>query len=266
MKKANLKRALRIFSVVSLVLTAVFIFTQSAWAQNSFPTLSMPNISINGQQPSEKQTISTTLLLLGGMSMLSLAPYILAMCTAFIRVVMTLSFLRSAMGTQQVPPTQVLMGLALFLTMFIMAPVGEDINKNAVQPYLSGKIEQSEFFAKAYKPIQSFMLFQTREKDLMLFMDIAKMKNIKKKDDIPFYIILPSYVLSEIKTSFQIGFLIYIPFLVIDMVVASVLMSMGMFMLSPMSISLPFKLLLFVMIDGWHLIIKGVVQSFNQPR
>lgn len=240
--------------------------TNGAWAQNSFPQINMPNISINGQQASEKQNFSTMLLLLGGMSLLSLAPYILAMCTAFIRIVMTLSFLRSAMGTQQVPPTQVLMGLALFLTMFVMAPVGERINNNAIQPYLAGKIPQHEAFAKAYKPIQEFMLFQTREKDLMLFMDIGKVKGIEKKEDIPFYIILPSYVLSEIKTSFQIGFLLYVPFLVIDMVVASVLMSMGMFMLSPMSISLPFKLLLFVMIDGWHLIIKGVVESFNYPR
>lgn len=237
-----------------------------AWAQNPFPQINMPDISINGKEASEKQNFSTMLLLLGGLSLLSLAPYILAMCTAFIRIVITISFLRSAMGTQQVPPTQVLMGLALFLTMFVMAPVGERINNNAIQPYLAGQIPQQEFFAKAYKPIQEFMLYQTREKDLMLFMDIGRVKDIKKKEDIPFYILLPSFVLSEIKTSFQIGFLLYVPFLVIDMVVASVLMSMGMFMLSPMSISLPFKLLLFVMIDGWHLIIKGVVESFNYPK
>jgi flagellar biosynthetic protein FliP len=187
------------------------------------------------------------------------------MCTAFIRITITLSFLRTAMGTQQVPPTQVLMGLALFLTMFVMAPVGEKINNEALQPYMAGKIPQAEFFAKAYSPIQDFMLYQTRDKDLLLFSDIARVK-VKTRKEIPFYVLLPSYVLSEIKTSFEIGFLLYIPFLVIDMVVASVLMSMGMFMLSPMSISLPFKLLLFVMIDGWQLVIRGVVESFNTPR
>ena len=265
-----LKLKLRPLLKVGLILLAVgftlWLVAEAASAQNAFPQLNMPNISINGQKASEKQTFSTTLLLLGGLSILSLAPYILAMCTAFIRITMTLSFLRSAMGTQQVPPTQVLMGLALFLTMFVMAPVGESINKDALQPYLAGKIPQHQFFAKAYKPIQEFMLYQTREKDIQLFFDIGRVKNIKKREDIPFYILLPSYVLSEIKTSFQIGFLIYVPFLIIDMVVASVLMSMGMFMLLPMSISLPFKLLLFVLIDGWHLIIKGVVESFNYPR
>lgn len=266
MKNFKFKRVLPICIVLILTLVAVLFVTKSAWAQNQFPQINLPDITINGKQPDEKKNFSTMLLLLGGLSMLSLAPYILAMCTAFIRVMMTLSFLRSAMGTQQVPPTQVLMGLALFLTMFVMAPTFEKVNNNAIQPYLSGKIEQSDFFVEAYKPIQQFMLFNTREKDLMLFMDIGKVKGIKEKNQIPFYIILPSYVLSEIKTSFQIGFLLYVPFLVIDMVVASVLMSMGMFMLSPMSISLPFKLLLFVLIDGWHLIIKGVVESFNYPK
>ena len=266
MTKQKIKRILPWCIAIALTLGVILFFTQSAWAQNQFPQINLPDISINGKQPDEKKNFSTMLLLLGGLSMLSLAPYILAMCTAFIRVMMTLSFLRSAMGTQQVPPTQVLMGLALFLTMFVMAPTGEKINNEAIQPYLAGKIEQSEFFSKAYTPIQQFMLFNTREKDLMLFMDIGKVKGIKDKNQIPFYIILPAYVLSEIKTSFQIGFLLYVPFLVIDMVVASVLMSMGMFMLSPMSISLPFKLLLFVLIDGWHLIIKGVVESFNYPK
>lgn len=262
----NFKHILKICLPILLLGLCIWIVSEPTCAQNSFPQINMPNISINGVKANEKQTFSTTLLLMGGLSLLSLAPYILAMCTAFIRIVSTLSFLRSAMGTQQVPPTQVLMGLALFLTMFVMAPVGQSINKNALQPYFAGKISQSQCFAKAYKPIQEFMLYQTREKDIQLFFDIGRVKNIKKKEDIPFYILLPSFVLSEIKTSFQIGFLLYVPFLVIDMVVASVLMSMGMFMLSPMSISLPFKLLLFVLIDGWHIIIKGVVESFNYPR
>ena len=257
--------ATRLGALALQTLGAALLCSQETWAQNPFPQLNMPNISINGKEAGEQQTFSTFLLLLGGLTMLSLAPYILAMCTAFIRITITLSFLRTAMGTQQVPPTQVLMGLALFLTMFVMAPVGEKINNEALQPYLAGKIPQAEFFAKAYSPIQDFMLYQTRDKDLLLFSDIARVK-VKTRKEIPFYVLLPSYVLSEIKTSFEIGFLLYIPFLVIDMVVASVLMSMGMFMLSPMSISLPFKLLLFVMIDGWQLVIRGVVESFNTPR
>lgn len=259
------KTATRFAAVAMLGLGAVWLCSPGAWAQNPFPQISMPDITVNGKQMGEQQEFSTWLLLLGGLSVLSLAPYILAMCTAFIRIVCTLSFLRTAMGTQQVPPTQVLMGLALFLTMFVMAPVGHKINDNALQPYLEGKIKQPEFFAKAYEPIQDFMLYQTRDKDLLLFADISRTQ-VKTRKLVPFYVLLPSYVLSEIKTSFEIGFLLYIPFLVIDMVVASVLMSMGMFMLSPMSISLPFKLLLFVMIDGWHLIIKGVVESFNTPK
>ena len=265
MTRPSWKPVLWIGAVAFLALGAVWLTSHGAWAQNEFPKIEMPDITINGKQAGEKQNFSTFLLLLGGLSVLSLAPYILAMCTAFIRIVCTLSFLRTAMGTQQVPPTQVLMGLALFLTMFVMAPVGEKINGQALQPYLKGDTPQSEFFAKAYAPIQDFMLFQTRDKDLLLFSDIARVK-VKTRKEIPFYVLLPSYVLSEIKTSFEIGFLLYIPFLVIDMVVASVLMSMGMFMLSPMSIALPFKLLLFVMIDGWHLIIKGVVESFNTPK
>ena len=269
MRNLKLRRVLPWCAAIFLTLGIALFLTQDAWAQNQFPQINLPDITINGKQPDEKKNFSTMLLLLGGLSMLSLAPYILAMCTAFIRIMMTLSFLRSAMGTQQVPPTQVLMGLALFLTMFVMAPTAEKINKQAIQPYLSGKIQQQEFFSRAYTPIRDFMLFNTRDKDLMLFIDIGKIKRETFKKDpkkLPFYIILPAYVLSEIKTSFQIGFLLYVPFLVIDMVVASVLMSMGMFMLSPMSISLPFKLLLFVMIDGWHLIIKGVVESFNYPK
>ena len=262
----RLKRILTICLPLIVLGVLFWFFSSAAEAQNAFPQLNMPNISIDGKTANKKQTFSTTLLLLGGLSMLSLAPYILAMCTAFIRIVMTLSFLRSAMGTQQVPPTQVLMGLALFLTMFVMAPVGEKINNNALQPYLSGKIKQADFFERAYKPIQEFMSYNTRDKDIELFLNIGRVKKLKNRKNIPFYILLPSFVLSEIKTSFQIGFLIYVPFLIIDMIVASVLMSMGMFMLSPMSISLPFKLLLFVLIDGWHLIVKGVVESFNMPR
>lgn len=235
-----------------------------ALAQQEIPPIELPSITINGAPQAEKAEISTFLQVMFFMSILSLAPYILVMSTAFIRIVITLSFLRTALGTQQVPPTQVLMGLALFLTMFVMAPVGIKANETAIQPYLAGNIKQAEFVTKLLAPSREFMLRQTRGPDIELFLELSHVKvKPKTPEDIPLYVVLPSFVLSEIKTAFQIGFLLYLPFLVIDMIVSSVLMSMGMFMLSPMTISLPFKLLMFVLIDGWELVIKGVVKSFN---
>ncbi len=233
-------------------------------AQQEIPPIELPSITINGAPQAEKAEVSTFLQVMFFMTILSLAPYIMVMSTAFIRIVITLSFLRTALGTQQVPPTQVLMGLALFLTMFVMAPVGIKCNQTAIQPYLKGDIKQAEFVKKLLAPPRDFMLRQTRGPDIDLFCELSHLKTRPKvADDIPLYVLLPSFVLSEIKTAFQIGFLLYLPFLVIDMIVSSVLMSMGMFMLSPMTISLPFKLLMFVMIDGWELVIKGVVKSFN---
>lgn len=238
-----------------------------ALAQAPIPNIQMPSITVNGAPTEGKAKMSTYLQLMFFLTVLTLAPYILVMSTAFIRIVITLSFLRTALGTQQVPPTQVLMGLALFLTMFVMAPVGQKMNNTAIQPYLNGTIEdQTEFLTKLLEPPRAFMLAQTRETDILLFLELARIKNKPKTvEEIPLYVILPSFVLSEIKTAFQIGFLLYLPFLVIDMIVSSVLMSMGMFMLSPMTISLPFKLLMFVLIDGWEIVIKGVVKSFNVP-
>ncbi|MBT9583612.1 flagellar type III secretion system pore protein FliP [bacterium] len=252
-----------------LILMALLALGAAAWAQdapkNDFPKFEMPGISINGKEMGERAQVGTMLQVSFALTTLTLAPYILVMCTAFIRVTITMSFLRQALGTQQVPPTQVLMGLGLFITMYVMAPVGSKMNQNAIQPYLAGKIEQPKFVQEFTTPLRNFMLAQTRDKDLQLFVNLGKMKDIKNRNDVPFYALCPAYVLSEIKTSFQIGFLLYIPFLVIDMIVSSVLMAMGMFMLSPMTISLPFKLLMFVMIDGWHLIITGLVNSFNIP-
>lgn len=201
--------------------------------------------------------------ILAALSILTLAPYLLIMMTSFIRVAIVLSFIRSALGTQQVPPTQVLMGLAIFLTFFIMAPVGNKVNSEALQPFMEGKMQTAEFVNKALGPIRDFMFRQVREKDLVLFIKLAQMKKPKTKDDVPIHVIIPAFMISEIKTAFEIGFAIYIPFLVVDMVVSSVLMSMGMFMLSPMTISMPFKLLLFVMVDGWGIIIESLVKSFK---
>lgn len=259
-----MRRWLFVILMALLALGAVSVWAQDGAKENQWPKFEMPGISINGKQMGERSQVGTMLQVSFALTTLTLAPYILVMCTAFIRVTITMSFLRQALGTQQVPPTQVLMGLGLFITMYVMAPVGSKMNQNAIQPYLAGKIEQPKFISEFTLPIRNFMLAQTRDKDLQLFVNLGKMK-IKNRNDVPIYALIPAYVLSEIKTSFQIGFLLYIPFLVIDMIVSSVLMAMGMFMLSPMTISLPFKLLMFVMIDGWHLIITGLVKSFNIP-
>ncbi len=251
-------------TLLLLLLLFITLGGVAVWAQSGLPQLDLPKITIEDGGGDDRAKMSTYLQVMFFLTLLTLAPYILVMTTAFIRVTITLSFLRTALGTQQAPPTQVLMGLALFVTMYIMAPVGMRMQEQAIAPYLNGDIEQSEFFEKVLEPPRQFMLAQTRDKDIQLFLELGNLDSTTmNRDDAPIQALLPAFVLSEIKTAFQIGFLIYLPFLVIDMIVASVLMSMGMFMLSPMTISLPFKLLLFVMIDGWHLVINGVVQSFN---
>lgn len=250
-----------------LLLGLVLLMSSVALAQQQIPSIELPSITINGAPQAKKAQVSTYLQLMFFLTILSLAPYILVMSTAFTRIVITLSFLRTALGTQQMPPTQVLMGLALFLTMFVMAPVGIEANETAIQPYLAGKIEQGEFVTKLLAPSRKFMLQQTRKTDIDMFLEVSRTKSKPKTaQEIPLYVLLPAFILSEIKTAFQIGFLLYLPFLVIDMIVSSVLMSMGMFMLSPMTISLPFKLLMFVMIDGWELVIKGLLSSFNMEN
>nr|WP_312984504.1 flagellar type III secretion system pore protein FliP [Clostridioides sp.] len=197
------------------------------------------------------------------MTILMFLPSLIFMMTCFVRLVISLSFLKSALGASQAIPSQVLAGLAIVLTIFIMRPVIDDINKNAIQPYIKEEITLEVALNKAEKPIRKFMLNQTRQKDLELFVEQADLKDKKlTRDNIPLSVVLPAFVTSELKTAFQIGFLIYIPFLIIDLVVASVLMSMGMFMLPPAMVSLPFKLLLFVMVDGWNLVIKSLIMGF----
>ena len=197
------------------------------------------------------------------MTVLSLAPAILIMLTSFTRIVIVLSLLRRALGTNQMPPNQVVIGLALFLTFFIMAPVWQRINQEALQPYLAEKIDHQQAFSNAAQPLKEFMLKQTREKDLALFVDIAEVGRPRTVADIPTKVLIPSFIISEVKTAFQIGLLLYVPFLIIDMVVASVLLSMGMMMLPPIMISLPFKLMLFVLVDGWHMLAGSMVNSFG---
>ena len=260
------------WKIVSIILLVVvlsgvilLLSAKPVAAQNPAPNITLPDIKIGTKDVKEGEELSVLMYLAFAMTILSLAPYILVLATAFIRTTIVLSFIRTALGTQQVPPTQVLMGLALFITFYIMAPVGEKVHKTAIVPLMKKQIKINEFAKRAIIPIRDFLLRQTRDKDLKLFIRLSRKKttDYKTRKDVPIYVILPAYVLSEIKTAFQIGFVIYLPFLVIDMVVASVLMSMGMFMLSPMQISMPFKLLMFVMIDGWGLIIENLVKSFK---
>ncbi len=196
------------------------------------------------------------------LTVLSLAPAILIMLTSFTRIVMVLSLLRQAMGTNQLPPNQVVIGLALFLTFFVMMPVWQSVNQGAIQPYLASQIDQGQALDKALAPIRAFMFRQTKEKDLALFIDIAKVERPRAPADVPTTVLIPAFIISEVKTAFQIGLLLYVPFLIVDMVVASVLLSMGMMMLPPVMISLPFKLMLFVLADGWYLIIGSLIKSF----
>ncbi|MFC7331813.1 flagellar type III secretion system pore protein FliP [Rhodocista pekingensis] len=197
------------------------------------------------------------------LTVLSLAPSILIMMTCFVRIVIVLSFLRSAMGTQQVPPNQVLVSLALFLTFFIMAPVMQESYANGIRPLINEDIDELTAFNRAVEPFHGFMMKHVRERDLQLFLDIAKTGPVAAPKDVPLQVVIPAFMLSELKRAFEIGFLVFVPFLVIDMVVASVLMSMGMMMLPPTLIALPFKVIFFVLVDGWYLIVGSLVQSFG---
>lgn len=221
-----------------------------------------PSITLELGQGGPKQT-AVVLQILALLTVLSLAPAMFIMVTSFTRMVIVLSFLRQALGTQQVPPNQVLISLALFLTMFVMAPVGEAVYKDAVQPLLAGQIGYDEAWNKGIQPIRAFMLKQMRDKDLELFLELSHSPKPAQVEQVPTHVIIPAFILSELRISFQIGFLIYIPFLIVDMVVASVLMSMGMMLLPPVMISLPFKLILFVLADGWYLVVGSMVKSFQ---
>ncbi len=210
----------------------------------------------------EGQSYSLSIQILVLMTLLTLLPAAILSMSAFVRVIIVLSILRQALGTAQTPPNQVLLGVALFLTFFVMAPVIDDINQHAVQPFVEEQINAEQALEQGIQPLRTFMLNQTRDSDLQLFAGIAGHTDIATPDDVPLSIVIPSFMVSELKTAFQIGFLVFIPFLVIDLVVSSVLMSMGMMMLSPMLISLPFKIMLFVMVDGWALILGTLASSF----
>lgn len=223
--------------------------------------LANPLDIIFGTEGDPTATVDTVKLLVI-MTVLSLAPSFLILTTSFTRIVVVLSFLRNAMGTQQSPPNQLIIGLALFLTFFIMQPIYSEVMETAVTPYLEDQISQEEAFDLAAEPLKEFMLNETREKDLALFLRASGSDNVAEPMDLPLTVVIPAFAISELRLAFSIGFIVFIPFLVIDMVVASILMSMGMFMLPPVMISLPFKILLFVLVDGWYLIVESLLNSF----
>ena len=229
-------------------------------AQEVSPDPSLFEINLGGAG-SPKLSMAIQILIL--LTILSLAPALFIMVTCFIRVIVVLSFLRHALGIQQSPPNQVIISLALFLTIFIMKPVWDKVNSEALQPYLNETITQSEALDRVTVPVRKFMLNQVREKDLSLFVNIAKLPALEDPSEIPTHVVIPAFMISELRTAFQIGFLIYLPFLIVDLVVASILMSVGMMMLPPVMISLPFKLILFVLSDGWYLIVGSLVRSFG---
>jgi len=239
------------------ILTMLFLLLPSILYAQGLPT-----ISLGITQAENPEQVSTALQIVLLLTILSVAPAILLMTTGFVRIVVVLSFVRQAMGTQQMPPNQVVIGLALFLTFFVMSPVFEKVNEQALQPYLTNQITQQQALDLAVQPMREFMFSQTSEKELELLIEISGGKMPDTKDDVSTMALIPAFMLSELKRAFQIGFMIFIPFLVIDMLVASVLMAMGMMMLPPVIISLPFKLLLFVLVDGWPLVVGNLVKSF----
>lgn len=255
------KKYSRLALILVLSILAALIVSTIVQAEPAKLPIPNINISVDGKEAKAQDYVSNIKLLII-LSVLTLLPSIIIMMTSFVRIIVVLGFTRSALGSQQAPPNQVLIALAIFLTIFIMAPVYGKVNDTAIKPYLNNEINQSQAIEAGSKPIREFMLKQTRQKDLKLFLEAANINDVDK-DTVPLYIVIPSFLISELKTAFIMGFLIYIPFLIIDLVVSSVLMSMGMFMLPPVMISLPFKLLLFVMVDGWNLLVKSLIMGFK---
>ncbi len=241
------KRKIRLKKLISLIIAALIL------------TLTVSAEEAGADQPFIAQSMELLLLI----TALSLAPSIIIMMTSFTRISIVLSFVRNGLGLQQTPPNQVLIGLALFLTLFIMSPVISQVNNDAVKPYTQGEITQEQAFSSAMKPIRKFMLKQTNRQEMKLFLKLSNQETVEEYDDIPNEALIPAFILSELKKAFIMGFMILIPFLIIDMIVASTLMSMGMIMVPPVMISLPFKLILFVVVDGWNLVVKTLVTSFT---
>jgi len=245
--------------LVLLIILLILHTSSAAFAQAGI-SISDEGISITSSD--DPQEVSTSIKLLLILTILTLLPSILIMMTSFVRIIIVLSFLRNSMGTQQIPPNQVIIGLALFLTFFIMSPVINDINQNALKPYTENQITLEEAIDRSENSIKDFMLKHTRDKDLALFAGLAQIDPPEDLMDLPLTVVVPSFMISELNTAFRMGFMLYIPFIVIDMVVASTLMAMGMMMLPPVMISTPFKILLFLLVDGWNLLTENIVKSF----
>lgn len=258
MRMFSFLRSRRFFIIAGLLALAVLL-TGCA----GDPNLSAPGVTLSIESPGEPQQVTSGVRLLVLLTVLSLAPAILILATSFTRIVIVLSILRSAIGTPSIPPNQVIIGLALLLTFFIMSPVYNQIDQQAVQPYLAGEIDQETALEAAIEPVRQFMFKQTREKDIQLFLELNRQPQPDSLDDIETVALFPAFVISELRTAFTMGFVLYIPFLIIDLVVSSILLSMGMMMLPPSLISLPFKLLLFVMVDGWYLVVNSMIVSFT---
>tara|TARA_Y100000588_G_scaffold379618_4_gene462105 strand:- start:8443 stop:9195 length:753 start_codon:yes stop_codon:yes gene_type:complete len=247
----------RLILMLFLGIVALLVQAGEAMAQG------LPRISLEVGEASTAEDVSVTIEILFLLTILTLAPAILIMLTSFTRIVVVLSFLRMAIGTQQIPPTQLIVGLSLFLTMFVMGPTWERVYDDAIVPYTEEQIDHEAALDLAMKPIRRFMLNNTREKDLALFTKLSRSPRPANVDELSNRVLIPSFVISELKTAFQISFVLFIPFIIIDMVVSSTLLSMGMMMLPPVTVSLPFKILLFVLVDGWHLIVQSIVTSFQ---
>jgi flagellar biosynthetic protein FliP len=243
------------------IISFFFINATNLFAQGQ--TIPFPKIGIDVGAASTPEDVSTTLQILLLMTILSLAPSILIMTTSYLRLIIVFHFLKTALGTQSMPPSQLLAGIALFVTFFVMAPTFSKINDEALQPLMNGQMKIEEALDKGVEPLRIFMLQNVRDEDIALFIDMAKIELPETKADVPTYILLPAFAISELRAGFIIGFFIFIPFIMVDMIIASILLSMGMMMIPPMMISLPFKILLFILIDGWGLIIGSVIRSFG---
>ena len=249
-----MKKSLGLFFVFATILFG------SAWAQAQ---VTLPSVNLGFKTTQNPTEVVSAIKIVLVLTVLTLAPAILIMMTSFTRLIIVFSFLRQAMGVQQMPPNQILVGLALFITFFVMGPAFTEMNQKGVQPYLSNQISQEQAIEATLAPLRKFMLKQTRPADLGLFVRMSKMEMPKTLADVPTMVLVPAFIVSELKTAFQIGFIIFLPFLIIDMVAASVLMAMGMMMLPPIVISLPLKIMLFVLVDGWALLVGSMVNSFG---
>ncbi len=249
--------------LIMAVVLGVVLCGSALFAQQGGVRMPIPRVAFDIREATQPRDVALSLQILFLLSILALAPSIIIMMTAFTRVVIVLDFVKRALSLQQMPPNQVIVGLSIFLTIFIMAPTLKAFNEEALQPYMQGRLNNEQFYNKGIEPFRKFMFRQTRTKDIALFIELAHIERPRSEDEVPTYCLIPAFMISELKRAFEIGVYIFIPFIVIDMIVASALMAMGMIMLPPVMISLPFKIVLFVLVDGWNLLIYELVRSFR---